>query len=333
MFLICLGSRTLIFSISHVGSLQRTQVSGPPRRTVSRAADPAEECFGAFPRSAWRPTACQKRNQGTSVGAHGAWSAWRCGACPKRLPTPAPHRVCSPALRPQVRGGFLGQTTRKGLPETVPQVRRQMPLLSPRGLRQLASPREQFIQKAGGGDWQVAVAVVCHRGGDRQGPGDPGRQGHRMTSRSITSACDLAPEGARAAGSGGGQPGGSCSALGPSPGSTSGACSVTTARDPAPSGSGGGAAYPQPAPPFLPNSNSQGSGGHPASEGPLAPTQIESCWAPHFSCGFPRTRGMAGTLSPVSPSTPKGPSMSPSQLGQGHACWRVRARAHPTPAM
>lgn len=203
----------------------------------------------------------------------------------------------------------------------------------PRGRRQLASPREQFIQKAGGDDWQVAVAVVCHRGGDRQGPGDPGRQGHRMTSRSITSACDLAPEGARAAGSGGGQPGGSCSALGPSPGSTSGACSVTTARDPAPSGSGGGAAYPQPAPRFLPNSNSQRSGGHPASEGPLAPTQIESCWAPHFSCGFPRTRGMAGTLSPVSPSIPKGPSMSPSQLGQGYACWRVRARAHPTPAM
>lgn len=153
-----------------------------------------------------------------------------------------------------------------------------------------------------------------------------------MTSRSITSACDLAPEGVRAAGPGGGQPGGSCSALGPSPRSTSGACSVTTARDPAPSGSGGRAVYPQPAPPFLPNSRSQKSGGHPASEGPPAPTQIESCWTPHFSCGFPRTQGMAGALSPVSPSTPKGPSVSPSQLGQGHACWRVRARAHPTPS-
>lgn len=224
---------------------------------MSRAAAPAEERFGAFPRSAWRPTAGQSATRELALGRTGRGLPGGAGPARSRLPTPAPHRVCSPALRPQVTGprGLPGTNHREGPSRnSAPSPASDAPPV-PRGLRQLASPHEQFIQKAGGDDRQVAVAVVCHRGGDRQGPGDPGRQGHRMTSRSITSACDLAPEGAR--GLEAARRAAAAVPWAPRPGSASGACSITTAGDPAPSGSGGGAAYPQPALPLPPNSNSQ----------------------------------------------------------------------------
>lgn len=151
---------------------------------MSRDAAPAEERFGAFPRSAWRPTAGQSATRELALGRTGHGLPGGVGPARSRLPTPAPRRGCSPALRPQVTGPRVlpGTNHREGPSRnSAPGPASDVPPV-PRGLRQLASPHEQFIQKAAGDDRQVAVAVVCHHGGDRQGPGDPGCQGHKDNS-------------------------------------------------------------------------------------------------------------------------------------------------------